>query len=65
MNTFFSDTVTNLNVAEYHDCEDISGNTFDPFLKANLLLNIEIRKCSHEIFTKTVKLLSKEQIPVI
>ena len=33
MNNFFSNRVTNLNVPEYHDCDDIFGNTSDPILK--------------------------------
>ena len=34
MNNFFSNIVINLNVPEYPDCEDISGNISDPVLKA-------------------------------
>ena len=34
MNTIFSNTVINLNVTEYHDCESISGNISNPILKA-------------------------------
>ena len=34
MNSFFCNIIINLNVPEYHDCEDISGNTSDPTLKA-------------------------------
>ena len=34
MNTFFSNIVTNPIVPEYHNCEEISGNTSDPSLKA-------------------------------
>ena len=34
MNPFFSNIVTNLIVPEYHNCEEISGNTSDPTLKA-------------------------------
>ena len=33
MNTFFSKIVANLDFLEYHDREDISGNTSDSFLK--------------------------------
>ena len=31
---FFSDIMINLNVPEYHGCEDISGKVFDQILKA-------------------------------
>ena len=34
MNSFFCNIIINLNVPEYHDCEDISGNTSDATLKA-------------------------------
>ena len=33
LNTFFSNIVSNLNIAEYSDCEPFASNISDPILK--------------------------------
>ena len=33
LNTFFSDIVSNLNIAEYSNCEPLANNISDPVLK--------------------------------